>query len=388
MRHPQPFRYLPLKLFVIRAENEVLRLKDAGQGGLDFGAKRLVLRPQIQQRHRPCDLRRHETPSSYHGREDLRRGLEDAMMVKLKVPVENNTTPGTVAAESAFDPKSLLSLLAPVIWMLALLVLCFAPTLRYLVQEWMKNDDMSHGFFVPVVAAYIAWSKRDELAFPAKPNKWGIVITLLAALQQYVAILGAELFLARTAFIISVMGVTLFLCGTANFKKLLLPLCLLFFMVPLPAIVYSQITFPLQLFASQVAETVLTLIGIPVLREGNVLELPSQRLSVVEACSGIRSLLSLSFLSLVYGYFFDPRPWMKFALLAATVPIAIVTNAARVTVTGILSERDPELAKGFFHSAEGWLMFMIALALLILTHQVIHRAARFAGHGKPAPAAG
>ena len=115
----------------------------------------------------------------------------------------------------------------------------------------------------------------------------------------------------------------------------------------------------------------LTLIGIPVLREGNVLELPSQKLSVVEACSGIRSLLSLSFLSLVYGYFFDDRPWMKFSLLVATVPIAVVTNAARVTVTGILSERDPELAKGFFHSAEGWLIFSVALALLLLTHHLI-----------------
>ncbi|QOY92314.1 exosortase/archaeosortase family protein [Paludibaculum fermentans] len=308
------------------------------------------------------------------------------MIVKLKVPVETNTNPGSLAAEQPPN-SSLADVLIPVAWLLALLVICFAPTLRHLVQDWIKNEDMGHGFFVPVVSAYIAWLKRGDLVFPVKVNKWGLVIVVVAALQQYVATLGAELFLARTAFVFSIYGVTLYLCGTANFKKLLLPLGLLFFMVPLPAIVYTQITFPLQLFASRVAEDVLTLLGIPVLREGNVLELPSQKLSVVEACSGIRSLLSLSFLSLVYGYFFDNRPWMKFALLVATVPIAVLTNATRVTVTGILSERDPELARGFFHSAEGWLIFSVALALLLFTHHLIKLVIRHGAGGKGASAA-
>jgi exosortase len=104
-----------------------------------------------------------------------------------------------------------------------------------------------------------------------------------------------------------------------------------------------------------------------------VLDLPSQKLSVVEACSGIRSLLSLSFLSLVYGYFFDTKSWMRWVLLAATIPIAITANAFRVTLTGIFSEQNPELAKGIFHSLEGWVIFMIALVLLVMTHQIINR---------------
>src|SRR5439155_17159153 len=135
------------------------------------------------------------------------------------------------------------------------------------------------------------------------------------------------------------------------------PLFVLFFMVPIPAVIYNQITFPLQSLASRSAEWALMAIGIPVLREGNILELAGQKLSVVEACSGIRSLLTLSFLSLVYGYFFEKKIWMRAVLFVATVPIAIVANASRVTLTGILSGYNPALAHGFFHSASGWVIF-------------------------------
>lgn len=135
----------------------------------------------------------------------------------------------------------------------------------------------------------------------------------------------------------------------------------------------------MQLLASQVAETVLGWFGIPVLRDGNILELASQKLSVAEACSGIRSLLSLTFLSLVYAYFFDKRVWMRWVLLILTVPIAIIANSGRVTITGMLSEVNPELARGFFHSLEGWIIFMIALAMLLATHVILSRVAGLVG---------
>jgi len=196
---------------------------------------------------------------------------------------------------------------------------------------------------------------------------------VFAAVQLTIATLGAELFLARTAFIESIIGITLFLGGTYALRVLAFPIMLLFFMVPIPAIIYNRITLPLQMFASQVAEAVLSLVGIPVLRDGNILELASQRLSVVEACSGIRSLLSLSFLSLVYAYFFDGKVWMRWALLIAVVPIAIIANAGRVTLTGILSEIKPELAHGFFHTASGWVIFMIALVIIVIVHQLINK---------------
>lgn len=267
-------------------------------------------------------------------------------------------------------------------WTTLLLVACYAPILWRLISQWMQDEDMGHGFFVPAVAAYIAWQRRDEiLGLRRQPNYWGAAILVFGALQEYLATLGAELFLARTAFLISTVGAILLLAGTRVLRALAFPLFLLVFMVPIPAVIYNQITFPLQLLASQVAEFSLAAIGIPVLRDGNVLELASQKLSVVEACSGIRSLLSLSFLSLVYAHFFDSKSWMRWALLAATVPIAIVANASRVTITGLLSEWNPDYASGTYHSFSGWVIFMVALVMLVVVHQTINRVYSLT-HGK------
>ncbi len=261
---------------------------------------------------------------------------------------------------------------ASVVWFLGLLVVSYGPVLIRLVRQWENDEDMGHGFFVPVIAGYIAWQKRDELfALQGKHSYLGLAIVIFAAVQLWVGTLGAELFLARTAFIEAVVGSVLFLGGWQALRVLRFPLLLLCFMVPIPAVIYNQITFPLQIFASQVASATLELIGIPVLRDGNVLELPSQKLSVVEACSGIRSLLSLSFLSLVYGYFFESRGIIRAALLFLTIPIAIVANAGRVTLAGVLSEYNPELARGFMHTAQGWVIFMVALVALVLTHKIL-----------------
>ncbi len=266
---------------------------------------------------------------------------------------------------------------AAMFWFGALLIACYAPVLMRLAQQWAADDDMGHGFFVPVVAGYIAWQRRDELAaLKPPPNWWGLVVLAWGAAQLYFATLGAELFLARTAFIISLAGLILLTAGVRAFKILAFPIFLLFFMVPIPTIIYTQITFKFQLLASRLAEAALSFLGVPVLREGNILELATQRLSVVEACSGIRSLLTLSFLSLVYAYFFDRKVWMRFALLACTVPIAIVANASRVTITGLLSEVNPELAEGVFHTASGWVIFMVALVIMIATHWMINRIYR------------
>jgi exosortase len=189
----------------------------------------------------------------------------------------------------------------------------------------------------------------------------------LGALQLCFATLGAELFLARTAFVVSLVGCVLFLGGRHALRILSLPLFMLLFMVPLPAIVYNQITFPLQIRASKVAETTLTALGVPVLREGNILELPSQRLSVVEACSGLGTQNSQYFLWQVFPYFFERKYMVR------PVPIAIIANAGRVTFTGILSEIRPDLAQGFFHSASGWVIFMVALIMLVAFHGVVNR---------------
>ena len=262
-------------------------------------------------------------------------------------------------------------------WFGVLLILGSYPILRHLVEQWATDEDVNHGFLVPLVAAWVAWSRRDRiLAMKLEPAWWGLAVMAWGAAQGYMGMLGAELFLQRSSFLILLVGMLLTIGGTALVRELAFPLLLLPFMIPIPAVIYSSITFPLQLFASRVAEWSLDLLGYPVLRNGNILELASQKLSVAEACSGIRSLLSLSFLSLVYAYFFDSRVWMRWVLLVATVPIAIVANAGRVTITGILSEINPELAHGFFHELEGWVIFVIAFAMLLGLHGVISGALR------------
>ena len=263
---------------------------------------------------------------------------------------------------------------AALAWFGVLLTLAYFPVLRHLVEQWSADEDFSHGFFVPPVAAFIVWQRRHQiLALDYQPAWWGLGVMAWAALQGYVGTLGAELFLQRTSFLIALVGLLLVVGGTKLIRMLAFPLLLLPFMIPLPGVIYNQITFPLQLFASRVAEFNLGLMGIPVLRDGNVLELASQKLSVVEACSGIRSLLSLSFLSLVYAYFFDNKVWMRWVLLAATIPVAIIANAGRVTITGVLSEVNPQMAQGFFHSVEGWIIFLIALVMLGSIHALLNR---------------
>ena len=266
-----------------------------------------------------------------------------------------------------------------VAWIGTLLAICYAPVLYRMGLQWATDENMGHGFFVPVVAGYIAWQRREDLlAAPRQSSRWGIVLMVWAALQELAATLGAELFTARLSFVIALFGVVLYAGGKAWLKILLFPLLLLLFMIPIPQILYARLTLTLQMIASALGEWLIEMAGIPVIREGNLLRLPSQTLDVAEACSGIRSLLSLGFLSLVYGYFADKRVWMRWALLIATVPIAVAANGIRVGVTGMLSEVDTKLAQGAFHEMEGYLVFVVALVALLVTHRLLRfAAARF-----------
>jgi len=258
-----------------------------------------------------------------------------------------------------------------------LILVCYGPILLRLGDQWTYDADMGHGFFVPAVAGYIVWRKRDELLVtkPA-PNGWGLLVVLWGALQMFIGVLGSELFTSRTAFVITIIGAVFTLGGAPFLRKLIFPLLLLFLMIPIPGVLYNELTFPLQMLASRFAADALGFIGIPVLRDGNILELPNGRLSVVEACSGIRSLLSLTFLSLVYGYFFEQKTWLRVTLFLATIPVAILANSSRVTVTGILYEVRPDLAEGFFHESTGLVIFFVAAVILFALHQVLIRCSR------------
>ncbi len=292
-------------------------------------------------------------------------------MEYMESPVQTNVEESPqLSPETAPATNLSATFWVPMAWIAGLMIASFYPMLERLVNQWMNDDDMGHGFFVPVVAAYIAWQRKDEiLSVKLTRNYIGLAVMLYGAIQYILGTIAAELFLTRTSIVFSIAGIILFVGGKELFRLLAFPIFLLFFMVPIPTVIYTAITFPLQIFASIVAEKSLMLLGIPVLRDGNVLELAQHKLSVVEACSGIRSLLSLTFLSLVYGFFFDSRPWMRTILLIATVPIAIAANAFRVSMTGVLYEYKSEWAEGFFHTAEGWVIFMIALSMLLTFHR-------------------
>ena len=273
----------------------------------------------------------------------------------------------------------------PIAWFGGLLLLCYAPILYRMAEQWATDENMSHGFFVPVVAGFIAWQRRDELlAAVREPNGWGLFLVVFAALEALAATLGAELFTARLAFVIALVGVLLYLGGTKWLRILAFPLLLLLFMIPIPAIIYAVLTLKLQMLASKLGEVLITAMGIPVLRAGNTLQLPSQTLDIAEACSGIRSLMSLAFLSLLYAYFMDKRVWMRWALLAATIPIAIGANGVRVAVTGLLSEINTKFAEGAYHETEGYIVFIVAMVALVLTHKLISFTAAKAGKASAA----
>jgi exosortase len=263
-------------------------------------------------------------------------------------------------------------------WFGILLAVIYFPVLRHLIRQCYNDPDMGHAFFVPIISGFISWQRREELAaIKTQPDWRGLLLVIWGGLQLTIATLGTELFTARLALIFTLVGLVWTLSGVTMLKKLAFPLFLLLFMIPIPQVIYNNLTFKLQIQASRLAEDALTILQVPVAREGNVLELPNQKLSVVEACSGIRSLLSLTFLSLVYGYFFEKKTWVRVILFFSTIPIAIFANASRVTITGLMTQVKAELAEGFFHEAQGWVIFMVGLGLLIVWHQLINRGWRF-----------
>jgi exosortase len=253
----------------------------------------------------------------------------------------------------------------------------YAPVVSKLVHDWSHDENYSHGFLIVPLAAWFAWQQRDRLAAAAaRPSIIGLLAICGALALVIVGRLGAELFLTRVSLLVIVAGAVLFLHGWHHLRVLTFPILFLLLMVPLPAIVFNQIAFPLQLLASRVGTAGIQACAVPVLREGNVIVLADTSLEVAEACSGIRSLVSLLTLGILYGYFTDPRPWMRTVIALSTIPIAIAANAARVTGTGVLAHYyGVEAATGFFHTFSGWLVFVVAFLLLFVVSRVLERLA-------------
>jgi len=280
------------------------------------------------------------------------------------------------------------------------LIFVYASVLVKLSHDWWLDENYSHGLLIPFVIGYILWSERDKLRQGSyKPSLlWGGAAILLALFALWTGVAGAELFVQRTSLVLMLAGVIVYFWGGRLLRLVWVPLILLLLAIPIPVIVLNKIAFPLQLFASRCAVWSMRLFDIPVLRQGNVIELmplnslETKKLEVVEACSGIRSLMTLVTLAVVFAYFTYPRAssgpgdtaggsrttgllrafkswgvWRSTLLVLSAVPIAIFTNAFRVSGTGVLARYyGTKVADGFFHTFSGWLVYVSAFGLLFL----------------------
>ena len=272
----------------------------------------------------------------------------------------------------------------------AAIAFAYATVLRKLGLDWWSDENYSHGLLIPFVIGYILWSNRERFEQePARPSVfWGGAAVLAALFALWAGTAGAELYTQRLSLLLMLAGVVVYFWGFRLLRQTLVPLALLFLAIPIPAIVFNRIAFPLQLFASQCAVWSMRLFGISVLRQGNVIELlpngagSTKKLEVVEACSGIRSLMTLITLAVVFAYLTCPRPtrqsnrtfvqwiksygfWRSTLLLVSAVPIAILTNGLRVSGTGVLAHYyGTGVADGFFHSFSGWVMYISAALLM------------------------
>ena len=251
--------------------------------------------------------------------------------------------------------------------------LVYYKVLANLVGDWWNDPNFSHGFFVPAFSLFVLWQKRPELSkIEIRPSWWGMFFVAGALAMLILGALGAEFFLARTSFVILLAGLVIHFLGWRMFRAVLFPWAVLFLMIPIPAIIFNQVTFPLQLLASRLATVLLSLLGVPVLREGNVIQLPIMSLEVAEACSGIRSLVSLTTLAVIYGYFIETRTSRRIWMAVFAVPIAVAANAMRVMGTGLVAQYwDPAKAEGFFHEFSGWIIFLLSLGMLLLVHRAM-----------------
>jgi len=258
--------------------------------------------------------------------------------------------------------------------LLLLLVWLYHSILYHLVVQWISDPNFSHGIFVPAFSLFVLWQDRQRLRNIRPDPSWlGLPVIVFSLLILVLGVLGVELFTARVSLLLLLAGLIILFRGRAFFRAVLFPWAFLFLMIPLPTLILQKFTFPLQMLASKLSTMMLQLVGVPVYREGNVINLAALPLEVAEACSGLRSLLSLFTLAIIYGYLMEKRIWVRVVLACAAVPIAVFANSVRIFGTGLLVQYwDPDKAQGFFHTFQGWLIFVVSLILLFTLHRVIN----------------
>ena len=248
---------------------------------------------------------------------------------------------------------------------LAALFFLYFPILKKLVYDWWIDPNYSHGFLIPIFSLYFIWLKKDRFDVQKiKPSWWGLLIVFCGLGLLLLGWIAGELFTQRVSFLVVLWGGLYFLFGWSWARELIFPVGLLFFSIPIPYVIYNSLTFPLKLLATKLATNLLQMIGMSVYRDGNIIVLPNTTLEVIDACSGIRSLISLLAICTILSYFLR-KFWAKAVLILASIPIAIAVNVLRIFITGILSNKyGQRAAEGFFHTFSGLAVFMFSLVLV------------------------
>jgi exosortase len=251
--------------------------------------------------------------------------------------------------------------------LLAFLFIYNLPILFGLAQDWWRDGNYSHGFLVLPICIFLFYRNRKKLSFPAKPAICGIVLLVLGCFGLILGVAASEFFSTRVSLILATTGIALYYLGWANFKIVWFAFIFLFFMIPIPSIVYYSATLPMQLFATKVTNVLLQMVGVPSFRQGNIIHLPAYALEVSEACSGLRSLATLLTLGALMGNLTLPGKIRPIILFLGAIPIAIIINIFRLFMIGIgayaISTR---LAEDFLHQLSGILVFILALILMML----------------------
>jgi exosortase len=268
----------------------------------------------------------------------------------------------------------------------ALLGVLYYSVLAALARQWWDDPNYSHGFLVPVFCAWVIWKGKDQLSsLPAAPNSSGLLIIVVGMGILALGVLGAENFLSRVSLLVMLAGLVIQFRGWNFFRVLLFPWAVLFLMIPLPAIIFNEISLPLQFLASRLGSSLLTLVGVSALREGNVIQMSSITLDVAEACSGLRFLISLITIAIIYGYLKEPNFARRIWIALVAIPVAIAANGLRIMGSGIIGQYwGPKMAEGFFHTFSGLVFFAVSLLLLVLFHLAFDWTDRFLQSGRTA----
>ena len=246
-----------------------------------------------------------------------------------------------------------------------------------LVKDWIRDDNYSHGFLVVPISIFVLYSRRNELRLPAPTGNLGLVLVLAGSLGLIMGIAAGEYFVTRVSLVMQLTGIGLTYLGVDNFRKVWFAFFFLLFMIPIPAVVYYQATLPMQLMATKVTAFLLHMVGVPAVRQGHIIHLPGYSLEVIEACSGLRSLVTLLALGSLHAWHYMPGRVRAVILVLATIPIAMAANVFRIFVTAVGAHSiSKEMAESFLHEISGLLVFVSALVMMMITGVILRWTAR------------